>query len=68
MLLHGLLQIEGEAKKDSYPLPHIQKDIEILLGAAYFYSLDLKVGFWQITMDEVSKQYTAFTVGNLGFF
>ena len=23
--------------------------------------------FWQIEMDEASKQYTTFTVGNLGF-
>ena len=23
---------------------------------------------WQIAMDEVLKQYTAFTAGNLGFF
>ena len=27
-----------------------------------------KVGFWHITMDEVSKQYTTFTVGKLDFF
>ena len=25
-------------------------------------------GFWQIAMDEALKQYTVFTVGNLGFF
>ena len=29
---------------------------------------NLKLGFWQIKMEEASKQYTAFTVGNLGFF
>ena len=28
----------------------------------------LNSGFWQIKMDESSKQYTAFTLGNLGFF
>ena len=37
------------------------------MGVGYFSCLDLKVGFWWITMDEVSKQYTVFTVGNLGF-
>ena len=30
--------------------------------------LGFKAGFWQIAMDETSKQYTTFTVGNIGFF
>ena len=55
-------------KKYSYPLPQIQEALESLVGAVHFSCLDLKSGFWQIGMDEVSKQYTAFTVGNLGFF
>ena len=55
-------------KKDSYPLPRIQEMLESLLGAGHFSCLNVKLEFWQIKMDEVSKQYTAFTVGNLGFF
>ena len=55
-------------KKDSYPLPRIQEALESLVGASHFSCLDLKSGFWQIRMDEALKQYTAFTVGNLGFF
>ena len=54
-------------KKDSYPLPQIQEVLESLIGTGHFSCLDLKSGFWQIKMDEVSKQYTTFTVGNLGF-
>ena len=55
-------------KKDSYPLLRIQVVLESLVGAGHFSCLDLKSGFWQIKMEEVSKQYTTFTVGNLGFF
>ena len=55
-------------KKDSYPLPRIQEALESLVGAGHFSCLDLKSRFWQIKMEEASKQYTAFTVSNLGFF
>ena len=55
-------------KKDSYPLPRIQEVLESLVGTGHFSCLDLKSRFWQVRMDEASKQYTTFTVGNLGFF
>ena len=61
-------KLNAKTKRDSYLLPHIQEAIESLVGAGYFSCLDLKAGFWQIAMDEVSKQYTAFTMRNLGYF
>ena len=61
-------KLNARTKKDSYPLPGIQEAIKSLVGVGYFSCLNLKVGFWQITMDEAVRQYTAFTVGNLGFF
>ena len=60
--------LNAHTKKDSYPLPRIQEALESLVGAGHFSCLDLKSRFWQIKMDKASKQYTAFTVGNLGFF
>ena len=60
--------LNTHTKKDSYPLPRIQEALESLVGAGHFSCLDLKSGFWQIKMKEVWKQYTTFTVGNLGFF
>ena len=68
MVLHQFCCLNAHTKKDSYPLARIQEALESLVGAGQFFCLDLKSGFWQIKMEEMSKQYTAFTVGNLGFF
>ena len=57
-----------QMKKDSYPLPQIQEALETMAGLAHFSSMDFKSGFWQIKMATGSQQYTAFTVGNLGFY
>ena len=55
-------------KKDSYPSPCIQEVLESMVGSAHFSSMDFKSGFWQIKMAPESQQYTAFMVGNLGFY
>ena len=55
-------------KKDLYPLPWIQEALESMVGSAHFSSMDFKSGFWQIKMAPGSQQYTAFMVGNLGFY
>ena len=60
--------LNAHTKKDSYPLPRIEEVLQSLVGTSHFSCLDLKSGVWQIKMDEASKQYTAFAVGNLGFF
>ena len=57
-----------QMKKDSYPLPWIQEALESMVGSVHFSSMDFKLGFWQIKMAQGLQQYTAFMVGNLGFY
>ena len=54
--------------KDSHPLPHICETLESLAGAAHYSTFDMNSGFWQVPMDEESKQYTAFTLGTMGLY
>ena len=39
-----------------------------MVGAGHFSTMDFKSRFWQVHMAPGSQQYTAFTVGNLGFY
>ena len=52
--------------KDSHPLPCICETLESLAGAAHYTTIDMNSGFWQVPMDDESKQYTAFTLGSMG--
>ena len=54
--------------KDSHPLPHICETLESLIGAAHYLTFNMNSGFWQVPMDEESKQYTAFTLGSMGLY
>ena len=48
--------LNTHTKKDLYQLTRIQEALDSLVGAGHFSCLDLKSGFWQIKMDESSKQ------------
>ena len=54
--------------KDPYSLPRIEDALDSLNGACIFTSLNLKLGYWQVELDESSIPLTAFTVGPLGFY
>ena len=63
-----LRKLNNWTVKDAYSLPWIGKTLDSLQGSKWFSSLDLKSGYWQVKMDEESKQLTAFTVGPLVFY
>ena len=54
--------------KDSHPLPRICETLESLAGVVHYSMFDLNSGFWQVPIDEESKQYTAFTLGSMGLY
>ena len=54
--------------KDSQPLPRICETLESLAGVAHYTTIDMNCGFWQVPMDDESKQYTAFTLGSMGLY
>jgi len=54
--------------KDAYALPRIEEIFDILHGARYFSTLDMKAGYHQVPIEESHKERTAFTVGPLGFW
>ena len=62
-----LRKLNARTVKDAYSLPRIEKTLDCLNGAQWFTSLDLKLGYWQVELDEESKALTAFTVEPLGF-
>ena len=47
-------------KKNSFPLPLIDDILSLLGNAKFFSSLDLKTGYWQVLMDDLDKEKTAF--------
>lgn len=54
----------NEAERDAYPLPQITTTLDKLRGAKYLSTLDLKDGYWQVSLAPESRP--AFTVPGKG--
>lgn len=54
-------KLNAVVKPYVYPLPRIDDIFDTLEGARYFTAIDLAKGFWQIPLDEESKQKASFT-------
>ncbi|UYV82830.1 K02A2.6-like [Cordylochernes scorpioides] len=58
------LKIEAKTIWDSYPLPRIDATLDILSRSQWFSTLDLKSGYWQVSIQPEDREKTAFTARN----
>lgn len=61
-------KLNESTKHDSYPLPRIDRILNMLKDAKYISSIDLRKAFWQIPLEEESKEKTAFAIPGRGLF
>lgn len=53
-------EVNKRIKADSYPLPSIEEILQEASGYRYYLCLDLNWGFWNLPLEESSKELTAF--------
>ena len=57
-------RLNAITRKDVFPLPRIDDLLDQLKGKSVFSTLDAKTGYWQIGMEERSREKTAFVTSN----
>ena len=54
-------QLNKQTIKSTWPIPPIEEIFDTLECSAYFTSIDMSAGFYQVPMEESSQDYTAFS-------
>jgi hypothetical protein len=54
--------LNGVTRKDSYPLPRINKSLDLVSGSSWLSSLDLRSGYYQVPLSPEAKPKKAFCI------
>jgi len=63
-ITEGYIRLNEKIIKVRYPLPIIKDQIDQLQKAKVFSTIDLKNGFFQVSVAKDSRKYTSFVVPN----
>lgn len=61
-------KLNAVSKGDAYAMPYIPQILDSLKEARYLTSIDLASSFWQVPLEEASREKTSFTVPGRGLF
>ena len=54
-------KVNEVTRKDAYPFPRVDNTLDTLAGFAWFTTLDLKSGYWQVEVAGEHREKTAFS-------
>ncbi|KAL2077722.1 hypothetical protein ACEWY4_027226 [Coilia grayii] len=54
-------KLNSVTKKDAFPLPRVEDSLTSLTQSAWYSTLDLASGYWQVQMESADREKTAFT-------
>lgn len=57
-------RVNRVTKTEQWPIPRIQDILDKLSGSLWFSAIDLTSGYWQVALDNDSKEITAFSTHN----
>lgn len=61
-------KLNSVTKPDCYPLPRVDRILNLLRDAKFISSVDLRSSFWQIPLDPASREKTSFSIPGRGLF
>lgn len=61
-------KLNAVTKRDSYPLPFVDRILNMLSESKYISSVDLRSSFWQIPLSPESREKTAFAIPGRGLY